>query len=118
MLCVIATARPEDLAAFIEGLKKAGSAILVRTGLETLEAARARTPQMVVIDQGLPDSEPFALVQELIKINAMMNTAVLTGLSPEEFHEQGEGLGILASLPLASGLREAEELLALAERLC
>lgn len=114
MLCVIATPRPEALADFIQGLGQAGTVITARTGMGALETAKARGPQLVVIDQGLPDFAPFHLVHEIIRVNAMINTAVLTGMSPEEFHEQGEGLGILTGLPLKSGKAEAKELLALA----
>lgn len=44
-------------------------------------------------------------------INAMVNTAVVSPLSDEEFHEASEGLGILVRLPLEPGADEACELL-------
>ena len=64
-----------------------------------------------IIDIELPDTEPLPLVQELLTVNAMVNTAVVSPLTEEEFHEASEGLGILAHLPLRPGRSDAAELL-------
>lgn len=114
MLCLIATPRPEALAPFIKALGQEASVLTARTGMAALETAKARAPQLVVVDEGLPDFPPLLLVLELIKVNAMINTAVLTALPEEEFHEKSEGLGVLAGLPLASGPDEARRILDLA----
>jgi hypothetical protein len=39
------------------------------------------------------------LVRRLLPINALINTAVISDLPPETFHEASEGLGIMAQLP-------------------
>ena len=44
-------------------------------------------------------------------VNAMVNTAVVSPLSDEEFHEASEGLGILGRLPNEPGMSDAVELL-------
>ena len=44
-------------------------------------------------------------------VNAMVNTAVVSPLSDEEFHEASEGLGILGRLPNEPGMNDAGELL-------
>ena len=41
----------------------------------------------------------------------MVNTAVVSPLSDEEFHEASEGLGILGRLSTDPGMSEASELL-------
>jgi DNA-binding response OmpR family regulator len=56
-------------------------------------------PLAVIIDDNLLDMPGLDLVRRLLPINALINTAVISDLSPEAFHEAGEGLGILAQLP-------------------
>jgi hypothetical protein len=50
-------------------------------------------------------------VPELLMVNAMVNTAVVSPLSDQEFHEASEGLGVLARLPLMPDKRDAARLL-------
>jgi len=47
----------------------------------------------------------------LLMVNALVNTAVVSPLADEEFHEASEGLGILCRLPLTPGAGEATDLL-------
>ena len=68
----------------------------------------------MVIDY-LPDTEPLSLVQKLLTVNALVNTAVVSPLSDEEFHEASEGLGILGRLPEEPGIGEASRPAAEAE---
>ena len=43
---------------------------------------------------------PFQdFLERLLEINASMNTAVITDLDPQSFHEATEGLGVLCGLP-------------------
>ena len=65
----------------------------------------------MIIDTGLPDSAPLALVQKLLLVNAMVNTAVVSPLSEAEFHEASEGLGVLARLPGEPDETDAADLL-------
>ena len=55
-------------------------------------------PLAVIIDDNLLDMPGLDLVRRLLPINALINTAVISDLSPEAFHEAGEGLGIMAQL--------------------
>ncbi len=45
-----------------------------------------------------------------MQVNALVNTAVVTAMAEEEFHEAGEGLGILALLPPDSDASRAKAL--------
>jgi len=53
----------------------------------------------------------------LLPINAMINTVVISDLSPEDFHDAGEGLGIMAQLPLDPAKSDALEVLSRIRRL-
>ena len=112
LLIVLASARPEALMAFAAALAADPEVNLkqVATGTEALEAGRTLAPHLMVIDY-LPDTEPLSLVQKLLTVNALVNTAVVSPLSDEEFHEASEGLGILGRLPADSGAIEAVGLL-------
>ncbi len=112
LLIVLASARPEAWSAFAAALASDPEVQLkqVATGAEALEAGRTLAPHLMVIDY-LPDIEPLSLVQKLLMVNALVNTAVVTPLSDEEFHEASEGLGILGSLPTEPGMSEAADLL-------
>ena len=110
---VLVTARPQTMPAFIQGLSSDKEVRLkqVTSGLEALAAVRTAAPHLVVIDSDLPDSSPLDLIQQLLILNAMVNTAVISPLSDSEFHEYSEGLGILKSLPLAPDADDAAVLL-------
>jgi DNA-binding response OmpR family regulator len=110
---VLASARQESIHSFAEGLASDPEVRLdqVSSGAEALGVVRTDSPQLVIIDSALPDMEPLHVVQKLLMVNAMVNTAVVSPLSDHEFHEASEGLGVLARLPLAPGKSDAAELL-------
>jgi DNA-binding NarL/FixJ family response regulator len=110
---ILATARPKTLQAFAEALSSDPEVQLesIVSGAEALEAVRTSAPHLMIIDAGLPDIAPLDLVQKLLMVNAMVNTAVVSPLSNEEFHEASEGLGILGRLPNDPGMSDAGELL-------
>jgi DNA-binding response OmpR family regulator len=110
---LLVSARQETIHHFAEGLASDPEVRLeqVASGAEALSAVRTISPHLAIIDCDLPDTEPLHLVQELLMVNAMVNTAVISPLSDQEFHEASEGLGVLASLPLMPGKSEAAEVL-------
>ena len=110
---VFATACAQAMQAFTTALQTNPEVDLkcVGSGAEALEAARTSSPHLVIIDSDLPDDKPLDLVQKLVMVNAMVNTAVVSPLSDEEFHEASEGLGILGRLPNEPGMSDAGELL-------
>ena len=110
---ILATTRLKALQAFTAALSANPEVHLdhVVSGAEALEAARAAAPHLVIIDADLPDTAPLDLVQKLLMVNAMVNTAVVSPLSDEEFHEASEGLGIVSRLPNDPSISDAGELL-------
>jgi DNA-binding response OmpR family regulator len=110
---LLITPRLQGLASFTQTLSSDPGARIgsVASGAEALDAVRNAPPHLVVIDSNLPDAEPIGLVQGIMRVNAMVNTAIVSPLSEEEFHEASEGLGILARLPLDPGRDDAEALL-------
>jgi len=110
---LLITPRPQGLASFTRALSSDPGVRLesVGSGAEALDVVRTTPPHLAVIDADLPDTKPMGLVQGMLTVNAMVNTAIVSPLSEEEFHEASEGLGILTRLPLDPGGHDAEALL-------
>jgi hypothetical protein len=110
---ILATARPESLQAFVDVLMSDKEVHLkqIQSGAAALWEVGASTPHLVIIDSDLADTAPLSLVQKLVMVNAMVNTAVISNLSEADFHEESEGLGVLARLPEIPGAGDAADLL-------
>jgi CheY-like chemotaxis protein len=81
------------------------------TGQEVLQQAGDIMPTLTLIDEILPDMSGLEAIRKLMTTNALLNTALVSPLSPEDFHEFSEGLGILVHLPESPGVKEAEEII-------
>jgi DNA-binding response OmpR family regulator len=110
---ILATARPEAMPAFVEALSSDTGVHLkrVHSGNEALAAVQAACPHLVIVDSDLPDTDSLGLVQKLLMVNAMVNAAVISPLTEEEFHEASEGLGVIGRLPVKPGSGDAADLL-------
>ncbi|MEE4359671.1 MAG: response regulator [Desulfococcaceae bacterium] len=76
-----------------------------------LQAIKEKTPDLMIIDENVKEVSGLELARMVVIKNAMIHLAVVSSLSAEEFHEAGEGLGIMAHLPPEPGAGEAEKLL-------
>ncbi|TVR00284.1 MAG: response regulator [Desulfovibrionales bacterium] len=75
-----------------------------------LAAVKAMPTGFLILDQGLPEGEPFELIRQLLSVNPAVNCIVVTDLDKESFHEAGEGLGIFAQLPVEPSFADGEDL--------
>ncbi|WP_456385839.1 response regulator [Desulfolithobacter sp.] len=100
---LLVSPRKEELGDFTAALASTPDITLkqVDSGDDALRAAREHTPHLVIIDQEIRDKNnpPLELVMELLGINAMMNTTMITSMDAEEWHEKSEGLGMMEPLP-------------------
>jgi DNA-binding NarL/FixJ family response regulator len=110
---LLVTPRLNSLQSFAEALSAAPEVRLEHagTGAEAVAAAKGTAPHLVIIDEELPDATPLELVQKLLTVNALINTAVVSPLPEDQFHEASEGLGILCRLTENPGPAEAHDLL-------
>ena len=83
----------------------------VESGGKALAAVSDTAFDLVVIDERLGDMTGLELADKLISVNPMINCAVISALSPDDFHEASEGLGIMEQLPIQPGKKQTEELL-------
>ncbi|MEA2084935.1 MAG: response regulator [Thermodesulfobacteriota bacterium] len=98
-----------DLAAALE--KNGMQTVRAESGGTAFHRIGNKTFDLVIIDEKLSDMTGLEFAEKLVSINPMMNCAMVSSLSPEDFHEASEGLGILMQLPLAPGKEDAEKLL-------
>ncbi len=110
---MLVSKEPEALGGLARGLKKRDDIDLIHVGSkeEVLGRVEEGGIDVVVTDAQLPDKEPLSLVTELMKKQPLINCAMVSTLSPEDFHEYTEGLGVFMQLPLNPGEGEAEKML-------
>ena len=83
----------------------------IDSGQKALDKLSKTSMDLVVTDKELGDMTGLEFVEKLVRVNPMINCAVLSSLPSDEFHEASEGLGIFAQLPLRPGKADAEKLL-------
>jgi len=81
------------------------------SGEEALAMLANKGVDLVIADEDLGDMTALEFARRLLKINAMINCAVVSNLTHEEFHEASEGLGIMAQLPNQPRGTDAENLI-------
>ncbi len=81
---------------------------------DSVAAARAAAfglVDLIIIDEVLEGQSGLDVAKDMIRVNALAQLALVSDLSPEDFHEASEGLGVLASLPPHPDEKNAEQLL-------
>lgn len=113
MKLVIISPRKEELQEFGDALESKESITLQWTPAfePGLELVKAENPEAVVLDAVLSDKDGKDLLLQLLQVNVMLNTAVISPLKEADFHERTEGLGVLARLPFNPDGADAGRLL-------
>ena len=81
------------------------------SGKKALDMLSETSVDLVVTDEELGDMTGLEFANKLLRVNPMINCAVLSPLPSDEFHEASEGLGVFAQLPLRPVKEDAEKLL-------
>lgn len=81
------------------------------SGQKALDTLSETSVDLVVTNKELGDMTGLEFVEKLLRVNPMINSAVLSSLPSDEFHEASEGLGIFSQLPLRPAKEDAEKLL-------
>ena len=107
---LLQTGRPAALATFVRELEQ--QACTVTTVADTVgcqNSVRQEAPHLVVVDAASQEQARQDVIG-LMRVNALVHTAVVTDMAEEVFHDAMEGLGILASLPPEPGADDASRL--------
>lgn len=109
---LIITRQAGNFSRLAEGLSgKNANEIIWADSVTAAHAAAAGSIDLIIIDEKVEGKPGLDIAKDMIRVNAMANLALVSGLSPEEFHEASEGLGIMAQLPLNPDEKNAELLL-------
>jgi len=113
MHVVILTDRKESLLELAQGL---GGDVEWTTAADDV-LSRAKTPpwQLVVVDALMADMQYKTFLLDLLRVNAMLNTVVVTNMDEAAFHEDSEGLGVLCTVPENPGREHGVKAM---DRLC
>lgn len=112
MKIMLVSSRADKLGDFLSGLKlKDHEPVLAGSGQEALELISTIRPVLVIVDDKLEDFDALGLVLEILRKDAMVNTAVITSQSGDTFEEKSEGLGVLTRLPDPPAASDAAELM-------
>ena len=82
-----------------------------RSGAAALKKVTEQNYDLMITDENPDDMTGLELAEKVVRINPMINCAAVSSLTPVEFHEASEGLGLLAQLPVRPGVAQAEDIL-------
>jgi len=77
----------------------------------------AYAPDLVIVDAYIGEVKGLDWIRRLISVNAFIQTAAVSRLTHEDFHETAEGLGIMAQLPPRPGKTDARRVLEMISKL-
>ncbi|MBI9084837.1 MAG: hypothetical protein JEZ11_14690 [Desulfobacterales bacterium] len=111
----------ERVSAFDEMARRLADAFQCQTdcasSIGDVDLAFGKAPDLLVIDAMVDGSDALAVARQVIAVNAMINMAVVSDLSEDDFHEASEGLGIMARIPASPGAKEADMLVGLLKQM-
>ena len=85
--------------------------ILWADSVEAARSAASALIDLIIIDERIGQRTGMDIAKDMIRVNALSQLVLVSTLTPEEFHEAAEGLGVLSSLPLHPDEKDAEMLL-------
>jgi DNA-binding NtrC family response regulator len=91
--------------------ESAAQSTCLTTGSQALCAVSEKVFDLLVADENLGDMTGLELIESVIAKQPMLNCVAVSSLSPSDFHEASEGLGVLMQLPVEPGKKEADQLL-------
>jgi CheY-like chemotaxis protein len=118
MLSILLVGRdPVSFAVFAGELSKKEGVKVSRagSGKEAWDTLDRCNVDVVVVDKKPADEDALSFVQKLIKRKPLINCAMVSTLSPEDFLEVTEGLGIFMQLPADPGPEDAVKMMQLLE---
>lgn len=119
MIIVFVAKNMARFSALVAGLQRCQEIEFVpaATGVTGLASLKGKKTDLVIVDEQLDDMSGIAFVRLLVKAYPLVNTAIVSALTAEEFHEATEGLGVLMQLPTKPQEKEAEALLAVLDKI-
>ncbi len=98
---LLVSPRPDELGDFTAALTAQPDITLnqVTSGGEMLRIIRDESPHLVILDRKIKDRDSLELVNELLQVDAMINSTMITSMDADSWHEISEGLGMMPPVP-------------------
>jgi response regulator RpfG family c-di-GMP phosphodiesterase len=80
-------------------------------------ANQSKRVDLVITDETLTDMSGRDLVEQVTMKSPMTNCVAASTLSPDQFHEAYEGLGVLMQLPLTPDAESGDKLVRVLKKL-
>lgn len=74
--------------------------VFTSSGKEAMNLQKAGHFNLIISDETLTDMTGIDFLKQLVRVNPMVNTSLVSSLSYEDFHEATEGLGVLGQIPV------------------
>ena len=91
--------------------------VCAATGIAGLATLKGKQVDLAIVDEKLDDMSGIDFVKLLVKAYPLVNTAIVSTLTTEEFHEATDGLGVLLQLPREPRQKDAATLLGILEKI-
>ena len=119
MRILLVSDNPSGFDSLHQGLLKQSGVMVDMAGTldEAMAGISVDMPALVVVDESLGGVSGKQVIEDMIRKNPMVNTALVSPLSDEDFHEDTEGLGILMPIRKNAGEAQARELIERLEKL-
>jgi DNA-binding NarL/FixJ family response regulator len=114
MTCILLVSKaPDNFSELAVGLEKRDGIDLIRVESqeEAFEKAKEVRLDVVVVDDELADGKGLDLVTGLVQKYPLINCALVSALSDDDFHEYTEGLGVFMQLPPRPAEEDARKML-------
>lgn len=110
---LLVTSQENNFVKFLDGLTREETVEIVQAASseEAIAGLSANTPDLVIIDEIVDGTPGLKIARDILMKNAMLNQALVSSLSSEEFHEASEGLGIMAQLTPKPDAAQAKKVL-------
>ncbi len=97
MMSTVVVSSEKDIYSQIESAMKTRNKKICRvtSGAGALSLLLQDPMDLMIINETLSDMTARQLIEQVIKENSMVNCAVISDRSPEDFHAYYEGLGVL-----------------------
>ena len=109
----------EEFLPFASGLEENYSVQIgwATSGVDALATIEKSAPDLLIIGEVLDDMTGLGFARKVAAQNPLINCAMASGVSSDDFHEATEGLGILMQLSPVPTKEDAERLLKHAEKI-
>ena len=106
------SSKKDSLSDLKRGFKEHDTQITwVESCKDTLIILKKDKFDLIITNEKLADTNGIECIKKLISFNPMLNCAAVSSLSPDDFHEASEGLGVLMQIPKKPGKKLAIKLL-------